>query len=428
MASSTLKLPTGGLRRENTPQPASQSARPVLPASPRHRSESTVVCRPGRLIRTRASALLLAVLSGCGTDAPDDATSRDRESSPGQGGHLNLELIHLSPPSLELSHVESIDLDSRGRVYVVDRLLPGVTVLSPSLNPLRAVGRVGDGPGEFRQRQIQLLDGDSLAVFDSDLGRVTVFDPDSFAVVRTFRPTGFANQIPRRYWTIGENRSLAVMRRAFHARETGEADAERYDVVMTSTLGATEADTLLIMPSAEVLVARAPGFVSVGNHPYGLEPLIRPLDSSRIAYAHTGEARFWVLGVSGDTISSGSAPTEPVAVPPRQLEEEIAENWDGPLADALRSGAPYQWPVIVGLAPVVGAQPTEIWMSVRGPADAGRWPVFVFDANGRHAATSSLPAGEVLRAVRDDVALTTSTDSLDIPWIHSYRVARSPRR
>lgn len=376
--------------------------------------------RRGRLARVCSAALPISLL-GCGADAPDSLPS------PGQELQLDLERTHGSPPSLELSRVESVAIDSRGRIFVVDGLQGGITVLSSALNPLQVVGRAGEGPGEFRQRQIQILDGDSLAVYDSDLGRVTVFDPDSFTVVRTFRPLGFESRTPAKYWALGQNRSLSVARQAFYARGSADDDDHRHDVVMVSGLSVTEVDTVLIMPSPEMLVVRAPGFVSVGNHPYGTQPLIQPLDSMRIVYAHTEEARVLILGVGGDTIGSGWHPTEPVDVSQRQLQEEIAENWNGPLADALRTGAPYRWPVVVALVPVVGTEQAHVWMSVRGPADTSTWPLLVFDSSGRHTATSSLPAGMVLRAVRGDIALATSTDSVGVPWIHRYRVA-APRR
>lgn len=73
-----------------------------------------------------------------------------------------------------------------GRVLLLDRRRQQVSLLSPSLQLERAVGRQGDGPGEFRALAAALaLPGDSLLAFDRRTQRFTVFGPDG-QVARAF--------------------------------------------------------------------------------------------------------------------------------------------------------------------------------------------------------------------------------------------------
>lgn len=352
-----------------------------------------VFARGGKKPATRSAVFfssLMCFLVGCDARGPDDFASQGQDSSIGQELRLDMELAHVSSSALEFSSIRGVDIDSRGRIYVVDGFRGGIRVLSSTLSPLREVGRDGEGPGEFRTRQIQILNGDSLAVYDSQLGRVTVFEPDNFAVARTFRLPEYGNQTPSKYWAIGKNRFLAIESPAFYAGAGVDDDVGRQDIVTASVIGAIEKDTILTMPSADFLVARAAGSVAVSSHPYGTEPLLQPVDSLRIAYGHTREARILVLGLGGDTVADVLHPTETVNVLQQQFEEDLARIRNQELAATFRRGAPYQWPAIVAL---VADDSSRVWMSVRAAANADSWPLFVFDTSGRLVATSSLPAG-----------------------------------
>ena len=75
--------------------------------------------------------------------------------------------------------------DGRDRYWIGPTTEPGqITVLDANGALLRTLGRVGDGPGEFRGiDDVVLLGGDSVAVIDRH--RVTIFGPE-FNVVHTF--------------------------------------------------------------------------------------------------------------------------------------------------------------------------------------------------------------------------------------------------
>jgi hypothetical protein len=76
--------------------------------------------------------------------------------------------------------------DNAGNFLVPGDKSTSIGVFSPTGKFLRRVGRRGDRPGEFRTIGAMVIGpGDSVHVFDSGLGRRTVFDPTLTTAVRT---------------------------------------------------------------------------------------------------------------------------------------------------------------------------------------------------------------------------------------------------
>jgi hypothetical protein len=79
----------------------------------------------------------------------------------------------------------SVNVDAKGRYWVFQELEPP-TVFSATGMVVRAVGRKGSGPGEFRSANNGIAIGDSMLVFDWQERRATMVGPDLKAA-RTIR-------------------------------------------------------------------------------------------------------------------------------------------------------------------------------------------------------------------------------------------------
>jgi hypothetical protein len=74
--------------------------------------------------------------------------------------------------AVEFGSITAVTLGPRG-VYVGDGMNSRVVILDPGLQPLRAVGRRGSGPGEFRSLEELTVRGDTVYIYDPALLRLT---------------------------------------------------------------------------------------------------------------------------------------------------------------------------------------------------------------------------------------------------------------
>jgi hypothetical protein len=82
-----------------------------------------------------------------------------------------------SDGSLNFLYAHAATRLSDGKVVIVDPFAPAVRLFDAAGRPLRAIGRKGDGPGEFEfPTWIQQCATDSLYVWDAWQGRVTILD------------------------------------------------------------------------------------------------------------------------------------------------------------------------------------------------------------------------------------------------------------
>jgi hypothetical protein len=79
----------------------------------------------------------------------------------------------------QFHQIQEIHIDPRGRLWVADGQSAEIRLFLPDGRHLRTVGGRGEGPGEFqRMRLLGSFRGDSVAVWDLALARLTVLDKE----------------------------------------------------------------------------------------------------------------------------------------------------------------------------------------------------------------------------------------------------------
>ena len=376
-----------------------------------------------------ATGLLATALTACAGDSSDGRRTADAAVALGPRpwataeSRWELTLEAVSDADLYLTSIADVDVDSRGRVFLVDRSQGGIAVLTSELESLTMVGREGEGPGEFEFREVQILPGDTLLVYDLSLGRITLFDPESFQVITTRPPPNLERGAVTSLWKLpGEGRFFALDRPPYVAGAGEAADQGRREVLLAFDESAEViADTLVTVPGSEMLVVRREGFLSVGSHPFGRRSLVDLLGDDRAVYANSDALDVTVVDMEGTMVHSFSHPLSPIPVTSAELRAEV-EGMRELMADELRAGAPYTWPALAGL---VTDDEERIWIGIRGPSDSAAWEWAAFAADGSHAGSVLLPAGHLLQVVRDGRLYGLSYDEFDVPSIQAYRLVAS---
>lgn len=114
-------------------------------------------------------------------------------------------------------NISGVRQDERGSLWVADGQSAELRIFGSDGTPLKTVGGRGEGPGEFMSiRLIGSFVGDSVAVWDDALGRLTVLDPAG-NVVRTVVAGSGQSAPPNAFRTYTDGTVLARIREVLPA-------------------------------------------------------------------------------------------------------------------------------------------------------------------------------------------------------------------
>lgn len=371
-----------------------------------------------------AAAIVVALGATCSIDSGDnepqgfDGAQQLPEQRPwAMGPWVEAVLEATSDDELLLSGVSDIAVDSRDRVYVKDWQEDGIIALNADLTLERSIGRSGEGPGEFiRAFYIQMLAGDSLLVWDSDLQRTTAFAPESDEPL--VRPLGTERRSSRTLRLAGSSGHIALSSMPYMASGSDEGAVRTAVIRHVREEGDRVIDEVLFeYPADERLVLRAEGMVSVGGHPFGRQSFEELLGGNRMVQVRSDAMEVRIIDLDGRVEPAISYQVEPAAVTRQELDG-AANELDDDYARVFRQGAPYAWPILTGLS--VDEQ-DRIWLGIRGTDPSIReWAAFTPD--GTHVMSVALPAEFEVHAVRGGRIIGVSEDELGVPRVMAYRL------
>jgi len=343
---------------------------------------------PFACTRFLLAALIFAACRPAGSQGFPAADQRARTAA-----HARVAVT--SAPEAEFATITGIDADTRGRIFVADWMQKRVTVLGPEGRVLRTLGAVGSGPGEFRaMRGLQVLPGDSLAVYDPELARVTVFEPQSLRVASTVNlGPHLHGAAPFRVTRLTGGGFVALFRSGFMFN--GGMLAPRRDSVAVLRADGTPAATIASVPPRPFLMS---GF-SMTPNPFGREPLVAADTRGHALYVWTDSLAVRTYDHTGSLQSHFSIPYQPPRVERKDVDGELAamdERVRGTFAQALADSTPSHWPAVRDL---LVDDADRVWIGLAGPRGAPReWAVFT--PGGAYLRSVLVPEQVTLRAVR----------------------------
>lgn len=311
--------------------------------------------------------------------------------------------------------IGSFDVDTLGRIYILDRQARDIRVFNAAGHHVRTIGRAGEGPGELGAPTGLAIAGERIWVVDPGNGRYTVFDTAG-AFVTAHPRSIFASVFP---WFGGVDAEGRLLDMAFDPRALILIDSD-----------GTPLDTIPL-PTADASPPTFP-FVDATGQARGFRfvpytPRFQmALDPERgIWFGMPSEYRFYLQSPAGDTARMVERPYRPVAIGRAELADAL-EGLDqfaqqGGRVD--RSLIPTQRPAYEAM---FVSDSGYVWTLTASASGEEGHNFDVFDAEGRYLGSvwSDVALSTRLRPiVRGDLVYAVAVDPLEVPYLVRMRIS-----
>ena len=196
-------------------------------------------------------------------------------------------------PEYQFGQISGMDVDSRGRIYVMDQQAREVRIFGPDGQFVDRIGKAGSGPGEFSQAAGPLFVGpdDVVAVPDAGLQRVNRFSAAGDPIGSY--PLPMTDGIPVR-WVEASDQSL--VQQAMIMQFPGQEEVEPKNLILRRAPSGEVADTLMTLPIGGTVRF-------AGNQPsitlFESEPVWALGQHDRLYFGNNSEYRIEVFETDG---------------------------------------------------------------------------------------------------------------------------------
>lgn len=321
----------------------------------------------------------------------------------------DLRIGGLSAENHGLTYVSDVEVDAQGRVYVAQSQEKTIRVYDDTGTFLRAIGRGGAGPGEFRRVDGLGIAAGGVLALDQASNRLTMFSRDGkfirqWSAPRYDYPPGSYETAPR---TALKDGSLVVIP---VYRSQQDSEPARVPILVFDSAGGFRSSAGTLSVGDRSVRAQSGRLVAVMPQPVSTHTLwgiARDAPAVLLVNRSIGEnadeqSRFEVVKISaasGDTLFSRAyrVPTQPI--PAETIERERDREIDQTtasrpfprtiIAELYRNGwqfPPFQAPV----DRVVGSEDGTVWLR-RGSFGQMESTWWVLDRSGTLIASLTAP-------------------------------------
>ncbi|MBE0591257.1 MAG: hypothetical protein IH616_02515 [Gemmatimonadales bacterium] len=395
-----------------------------------------------------ATALLLAACAG-GEAAGSGVTVRDSagieivESTTGAWGEDSGWKV-ADVPDVDIGVLEGAEEYQLFQVRDARRLADGrIVIANGGTNELRfydargrhlsSTGRDGEGPGEFKGLGwIRPFRGDSLAVYDFNLGRISVFDGDGrFARTLKIAPVGEAS------FVIGEDvfaDGVVLAKSPLIFAGGFESGLNRRDEVYhTHSPTGERLDSLGAFPGPEQFIETGGSgnrrFVAITSLPFGRTPTAEAF-GTQFCFGASDTYEIACYERKGTLVRLIRRLAPPRPVTPADVDawvrSDLAEIEDADARrDAERRYAEMPLPeTMPAYATFTFDASGDLWVREFTVGDVTAWPWTVFDRQGRMLGTVTLPAEFRVTQVGNDFVLGLWHDDFEVEHVRLYGLVK----
>lgn len=396
---------------------------------------------PTRCLPRRALAGALLLFAACG-EPPSDDPDVERRTVAGVEVVTNHGprdgTVELGPARVEFAGSETGEgalpvrvvgaiLRDDGSLLLADQGTSELYLVGTDGAAQRTVGAEGEGPGEYQSIDwLSRYRGDSIAVYDSRLRRVTVLDGE-LEVARTFRVEGVDGRLVRVFGPL-DSGALVADGRDFptgsgHFRRTSAVHVVAPDGVAAPALGSFPADELIWRTDGGAVIAEeVPLGRGLHSAPVGAGFWLASTDSLALTRWEADDAGAWAprsVATVSDPFGAGS----PEAIRAHLEAESWLEPTDPALPaeiDRLLSITPHA--TLPAFTALRASHDGGVWVR-KGDGDGHRWDRFAPD--GRWIDSLSLPVGVEVLAIDPGgvVVKETLADGREVIRVHDAPLA-----
>jgi hypothetical protein len=365
---------------------------------------------------------LFVLTCGCGSAGAREGSPGFPDSDTRRRGAIPVREIAVSDPEASFTAVDALAVDSRGLVYVPDTYQQRVTVLGADGTVLRAFGRRGSGPGEFRSvRSVQVLPGDSVLTYDPSLSRVSIFPPGSDHVAYSVT-LGTRGPVPFDVRRTPDNSAFIALFRPDFAFVPGADFSGRKDHVRLLSLDGSPVRELVTFPSKAFLVAQN----SIMPHPFGHEGFARLDSKNRLHFVWSDSLAAAEYDLDGRRVGGFAVPYSAPEITRQDHADALAAipgvvraRFTTALQDSLHE----RWPAV---REVIVDDRDRIWMALGGNTRQGtEWATFSTD--GTYLGSVLVPTRTDIRVVRGNFLYGSRMDDDDVAVVVVYELRRPLR-
>ena len=357
-----------------------------------------------------------------------------------------LRIGSVDDPDYMVGFIGDIALGPDGLLYMLEWGEGAVHRWTPEGERAGAIGRRGEGPGEFEQAISLGFFGDSLWVWDIDAYRVSYFDLDGEflgSVTPRIDLGGAGRSPPRPQRPLRDGTFVGTTPRWSHAIANGTLKESVYARMDADGNTLSRIWAMPLEPRDEFAIMNDDGIGgSFGRQPFG-DGYSALIDDDGLLVL---EARAWTgagdpavtvtkIGLDGDTVFTAAVPYDPVPLSSERFDSAVAamyEDWSGsgrPVTEADIREAMYRPAYLPAVRGFSQAADGTIWLRRPDPVESEngermneRW---VLDAQGAPLARALLPADLLGVAVIDgDAVWGIERDELGVMYIVRHRLLK----
>jgi len=324
-----------------------------------------------------------------------------------------------------LSNYIRLEIDSKGKIYVVDWITKGFRVFDQNGELVEKIDRSGRGPGDFERPRTVSVDGEGkVYVFDSNLFRYTVFDSNNaykkletvsipHLKSDTFERTGYR---PSQMHVFHNNDYFLLDYTAPYSPGTSDLERNTKWVLFNDT-GEIEKDPFLKLPSRETLVYDRRGNLVVGTLPFGKKPHFYLGDDDLIYTGWPDELNISIHNMDKELINTIEYPVERVEISSKDLEEPLERITSFP-ESVVRDQTPEYMPVYDWF---VVDDKSRVWVAVN-TEDRDHYKLLLFSTEGALLKSTTLSKSVELQAIKNNYAYGIYEGEFDVKSIIRFQI------